>query len=132
MNLWNYLKKQEESLEYQKAKQRIMELHDPGKNMAYVEWMSRMEKKKGEMQVEFVHGDLRTGETICFYDCSAKESGRAVIEELYVGNNEDFSEVSESGEKGRIIFKEREEKSGEFWRSQYVCTEKNKKIQKKC
>ena len=132
MKFWNYLKKQEDSPEYREAKQRIMKLHDPEKNMAYIEWMSRLEKETGEMQVEFVHGSLKTGEEICFYDCCGKESGRAVIAELYVRKNEDFSETSESGEKGRIVFKEKEEESGEFWRSQYVCEEKNKKIEKKC
>lgn len=56
MKFWNYLKKQEDSPEYREAKQRIMKLHDPEKNMAYIEWMSRLEKETGEMQVEFVHG----------------------------------------------------------------------------
>lgn len=40
MSLWDYLKKQEVSSEYEEAKVRIMDLHKKEESLAYIDWMS--------------------------------------------------------------------------------------------
>ncbi len=132
MGLWDYLKKEEVSPEYEKAKERIMELHQRDGSLAYINWMSQIEEGRGEMQVEFVRGEIRIGDQIFLYDCQGYESGAIEVEELYTGKNEDAAECSENGEIGRIVFQEKDAESGEFWKSQYAGCEKKEKFRKNC
>ncbi|HJC50389.1 MAG TPA: hypothetical protein H9754_07460 [Candidatus Anaerostipes avistercoris] len=121
MSLWDYLKKQEVSSEYEEAKVRIMDLHKKEESLAYIDWMSYgQEETEGEMQVEFVHGEMKKGEEIILYDCNGKKTGRVTILELYLGKNKNPANYSENGETGQIIFRKEEDGSDEFWRSQYA------------
>lgn len=132
MGLWDYLKKEEVSPEYEKAKEKIMELHQRDGSLAYINWMSQIEEGRGEMQVEYVRGEMRTGEQLFLYDCQGNESGAIEIEELYIGKNEDAAECSENGEIGRIVFRNQDAEYGEFWKSQYAGCEKKEKNRKNC
>jgi hypothetical protein len=66
----------------------------------------------------------QNGETAVLYDCYGKESGRIVIKELLIGQDENKGKFSESGQTGKIIFQYEEVQSEQFWKSQYVISGK--------
>lgn len=120
MKFWEYLKKEEPSRENEEARERIYKLHQQEGSLTYIDHMERIDDQKGSMEVEFVRGELKEGDFICFYDHRAKESGNGQIIELLIGKGKDKGRFSEQGSKGEIVFEYLEPVTEEFWRSQYI------------
>lgn len=120
MKFWEYLKKEEPSRENEEARKRIYRLHQQEGSLTYIEFMEQMKEQKGSMEVEFVRGELKEGDSICFYDHRGEESGCGEVIELLIGKQENKSRFSEQGNKGRILFHYEEPVTEEFWKSQYV------------
>ena len=120
MKFFEYLKKQEPSVENEEARKRIYRLHQLEGSLTYIDRMEMIDENKGSMEVEFVRGELSEGMTISFYDHQAKESGRGEILEIYIGKGEDKGRFSEQGNKGKIIFEYWPPVTERFWNSQYL------------
>ncbi|MCI5623690.1 hypothetical protein [Anaerostipes sp.] len=132
MHFWEYLKKQESSEEYEKAKNRISEIHNGRDSLSYINQMYPIKDDTGEMLVEFVKGKHLVNQEGKIYDCNGEISGKIIIKEILVGENEDRVKWSETGENGKIIFCYEEPVNANFWRAQYLLTKKIKKIEKNC
>lgn len=132
MDFWKYLMKENISADYEDAKEKIYKIHQEAENLSYIDQMFLLEEKQGEMKVEFVKGQHKEGEMGVLYDCEGKESGQIQILEIFLGENQEKGMRSETGEKGRIVFRYSMEAEDRFWRSQYLKTKKDKKIGKKC
>lgn len=120
MKFWEYLKKEEPSRENEEARKRIYRLHQQAGSLIYIEFMEKMKEQKGSMEVEFVRGELKEGDSIYFYDHRGEKSGCGEVIELLIGKQENKSRFSEQGNKGRILFHYEEPVTEEFWKSQYV------------
>ncbi len=120
VNFFKYLKKEEPSAEYEKAKERIYKLHDGKGNFSYIDQMYPVQSGGGEIQGVFVLGEHCVGEKAAVYDLEGRKIGEILITDIFTGKNDDQDQKTQAGKKGKILFQIHGESTENIWEGQYL------------